>query len=119
MPRTVSTAEGYKRLTIKDMKNLGTYKSEFIPLIDIYSDLLYQYNQAMKDFADTGYVYETETAAGGSKKSALVSAMEVLRKDIGTYSDRLQLNPQKLQEAPKKDAVENPLAQFLKQKGKS
>jgi len=119
MARKVSTVEGYKKNTIRDMKILGTYKKEYDPLIDIYSDLLFQYNQAMKGFADTGYAYETETAAGGSKKSALVSALEVLRKDIGTFSDRLRLNPQRMQDEIKDEKPINPLSQFLSNQGKA
>ena len=118
MARTVSTVDGYKKETIKHMKALGTYKVEYNPLIDVYSDLLYQYNKGMKEFAATGYQYETETASGGTKKSGLVSAMEVLRKDIGTYSDRLRLNPQRMQDEAKKETETNPLAQFLSQQGK-
>ena len=117
MARTVSTVEGYKKETIKHMKALGTYKAEYIPLIDVYSDRLFKYNKGMKEFAAGGYQYETETGSGGTKKSGLVSAMEVLRKDIGTYSDRLRLNPQRMQDEVKKEVGTNPLAQFLSKQG--
>ena len=81
----------------RDMKSLGTYKKEFDRLIEIYVDLNVEYDQAMTQFQDAGRLYETETAAGGLKKSAIVSTLESLRKDIITYSDRLCLNPKTIE----------------------
>src|SRR5690625_2874577 len=75
------------------MRKLGTHKPEYNRLIDIYSGLVHQHLQALDEFERGGYQYETETAAGGSKKAALVSTLENLRKDILQYSDRLLLNP--------------------------
>ncbi len=81
---------------IKEMKSLNTYKKEYNRIIDIYVDLNMQYDMAMREFERSGYEYETETAAGGTKKSAIVSTLESLRKDIITYSDRLCLNPKSI-----------------------
>ncbi len=39
-----------RKNTIRDMKILGVYKSEYDPLIDVYSDLLSQYYRANKEF---------------------------------------------------------------------
>ena len=77
----------------KDMRTLGTYRKEYDRMIEIYVDLNMQYDQASAEFLRTGCEYETETGAGGTKKSGIVSALESLRKDIITYSDRLCLNP--------------------------
>lgn len=85
--------ETIKRATIKDMKALGVHKQEYNRIIDIYSDLVYQYNEAMQAFELSGRQYETETAAGGTKKSATAASLEILRKDIIAYSDRLGLTP--------------------------
>src|SRR5690625_3301692 len=79
------------------MKGLGTYKPEYDAVIEIYSDLLYQYYEANEKFVRSGYQYETLTAAGGTKKSAIVATLENLRKDILAYSDRLSLNPKSLE----------------------
>ena len=92
-PRNMLGTEQIKKVTIERMVDLGVYHKSFDDLIHIYSNMIYEYEQCREMFVLSGYVYETETAAGGSKKSGFVSAMEVLRKDIGTYSDRLQLNP--------------------------
>ena len=81
----------------RDMKSLGTYKKEFNRLIEIYVDLNIEYDQAMAQFEASGRQYESETAAGGTKKSAIVATMESLRKDIITYSDRLCLNPKTIE----------------------
>ena len=89
----VPTQESIKRKTIRDMKELGVHKPQFNRLIDIYAGLVHQYLIALKEFEASGYVYEVETAAGGSKKSPIVATLENLRKDILAYSDRLCLNP--------------------------
>lgn len=78
---------------IEDMKKLNVYKEQYNRLIEIYADLNIQYDIAQQEFVRSGYQYETETAAGGTKKSAIVATLENLRKDIVTYSDRLCLNP--------------------------
>ena len=82
-----------KEKVIADMKGLGTYKKEYDSIINIYADLLAQYHHVNEQFKNSGFQFETMTAAGGTKKSAFVSALENLRKDIITYSDRLCLNP--------------------------
>lgn len=92
----------YDGLTIKnkiiaDMKGLGVYKPEYDNIINIYADLLVQYEDARQKFIQSGYQYETETAAGGTKKSAIVATLENLRKDIIAYSDRLCLNPKSVE----------------------
>ncbi|MEX0416521.1 P27 family phage terminase small subunit [Bacillus sp. C30] len=86
-----------KEKVIEDMKGLGTYKPEYEAIISIYSDLLAQYHDANEKFKESDYQYETETAAGGTKKSAIVATLENLRKDIIAYSDRLCLNPKSVE----------------------
>lgn len=87
------TYEGIRKKTIKDMKKLGTYKPEYEPIIDIYSELREQYFILNQKFAESGYDFEVETMQGGTKKAPIVGTLESLRKDIITYSDRLCLNP--------------------------
>lgn len=114
MAKKASTKETIAKNTIRDMKALGVYKSEYDPLIDVYSDLFSQYIRFTKEFEMNGFQYETETANGGTKKSAIVSTIETLRKDLLAYSDRLCLNPKSLNlEPPKKESVGSPLDQFL------
>ena len=96
MTKRITSQETIKRRTIQDMKELGVHKPQFNRLIDIYSGLVHQYLNVVAEFEESGYEYETETAAGNPKKSGIVSAMESLRKDILQYSDRLCLNPKSI-----------------------
>ncbi|MBS4191199.1 P27 family phage terminase small subunit [Bacillus sp. FJAT-49705] len=89
----IPTKETIKRRTISDMKGLGVHKTQYNRLIDIYSELVYQYLKLNDEFETGGYQYESYTAAGGAKKSPIVATLESLRKDILAYSDRLCLNP--------------------------
>lgn len=109
------TKETVKRATIKDMKSLGIHKSEYNRLIDIYAGLVHQYLLAVKEFEESGYQYETETAAGNPKKSGIVSTMENLRKDILAYSDRLCLNPKALETVTAETGKKSTLAAALKE----
>ncbi|MGE4213785.1 MAG: P27 family phage terminase small subunit [Anaerotignaceae bacterium] len=102
-----------KELVIDDMKELGTYKPEYDVIITIYADLLQQYNNAHEQFIKGGCQYETETAAGGTKKSAIVATLENLRKDILAYSDRLCLNPKSLETVTAETGKKSKLAQVL------
>ena len=81
-----------KRRTISYMKELGTYKKQYNQLIDVYSDLLLQYYILTKEFEDSGYQVMIQTEKSDGKKSPILATLENLRKDIGTYSDRLLLN---------------------------
>mgnify|MGYP001092456942 CR=1 FL=1 len=114
MARDKTIKEKMKAKVIKDMKGLNVYKKEYDRLIDIYVDLNIQYDITQKDFIRSGYEYETETAAGGTKKSALVSTLENLRKDILAYSDRLCLNPKTLDGIKIQSEKKSALAEALK-----
>lgn len=102
-----------RKTIVSDMKKLGTYKKEYDIVISIYCDLLTQYHKATQEFIESGYQYETETAAGGTKKSAIVATLESLRKDILAYSDRLCLNPKSLESVTVEDKKESVLASVL------
>lgn len=102
-----------KEKVIRDMEGLGTYKPEYDAIITIYSDLLAQYNQANQEFIESGYQYETSTAAGGTKKSAIVATLENLRKDIIAYSDRLCLNPKSVETVTTESKGKSKLASVL------
>lgn len=108
----------YRALSIKDkviadMKGLGTYKPEYDAIITIYSDLLAQYEDANQKLIQSNYQYETETAAGGTKKSAIVATLENLRKDIIAYSDRLCLNPKSVENVTTDSPRKSKLASVL------
>src|SRR5690554_7758615 len=118
MSRRVTTKETIKRRTIRDMKDLGIHKPQYNRIIDIYAELVEQYSRAVADFEESGYVYETETAAGNPKKSGIVSTMENLRKDILQYSDRLCLNPKSLENVTAETNKKSKLASVLDELGK-
>lgn len=114
----VPTAGTVKNATIRDMQTLGVYKQEFNRLITVYAELVSAYLELLKDFEESGKPYEVPTGAGGSKKSPVVATLEVMRKDILAYSDRLCLNPKSIykdiESPPKKETskLEAVLAQL-------
>ncbi|MDO9491434.1 P27 family phage terminase small subunit [Acetobacterium sp.] len=99
---------------IEDMKRLGTHKPEYESIINVYADLLVQYADANKKFAESDCAYETSTGAGGTKKSAIVATLESLRKDILAYSDRLCLNPKAVESVTTEQTKRSGLADILK-----
>lgn len=88
--------QGYIKLIRQNLKNLGTYEKEYEEIIKIYAGLLAQYEEFEKQFEKSGYKIEEEytnkAGATNMRKVPLYGAMESLRKDIATYSDRLGLN---------------------------
>jgi phage terminase small subunit len=109
----VLTKEYIKKRTINDMKTLGVYKKEYRDLIDVYVDIQHDYMLARRDFEKSGRQYETETAAGNPKKSAIVDSIEKLRKDIIAYSDRLGLSPKSLESITAEKKERSSLASVL------
>jgi phage terminase small subunit len=103
MPGKAIRKESIKKNTVADMRKLGTYKPEYEPIINIYCEQREQYEYYTKLLKDKSYKCDEYTAAGGTKKSALVSTIETLRKDILLYSDRLKLNPKAYTDDEPKD----------------
>ena len=88
------------------MKELGTYKIQYNQVVEVYSDMLYQYNILRQKFEEEGFEATIDTEKSGGKKSPILASLENLRKDIGTYSDRLMLNAKTYNaeiELPKKE----------------
>lgn len=90
--KNVPQRDTIKRRTIKYMKQLGTYKTQYNQVIEVYADMLYQYNYLSREFEKQSFEVSVETEKSGGKKSPILASLENLRKDIGTYSDRLMLN---------------------------
>lgn len=90
--KNIPQKDTIKRRTISYMKELGTYKKQYNQLIDVYADLLLQYYILTKKFEESGYEVMVQTEKSDGKKSPILASLENLRKDIGTYSDRLMLN---------------------------
>lgn len=110
----IASKETVKRATIADMKKLGVYKPEYNRLIDIYAELVAQYDKLNQDFIDGGYKYRVYTDQGSEKKSPIVATLETLRKDILAYSDRLCLNPKSLETVTTEKGQKSALAAALK-----
>jgi len=113
MARKAKYKDTIKKNTIDAMARLRTYKQEYDPIIEVYAEMWEQYYIYTKQLEDAGYKCDEFTAAGGTKKSALVSTIETLRKDILQYSDRLQLNPKALADKGTSDKKESTLAKAL------
>lgn len=86
------------------MESLGTYKSEYDPLINVYVDLWEQYIAVQRRLKSAKYASSVEGTSGAPKKSYDVGQHESIRKDILAYSDRLKLNPKAMDESPESDA---------------
>lgn len=75
--------ETIKIKTINELKSLGIYRSEYGVLIEVYAQMIEQY-QALKAKVDVNaYV----------ARSPAVISLETLRKDILQYSAQLGLSP--------------------------
>ena len=109
----VPTKETIKRRTIADMKKLGVHKPQYNRLIDIYSELVYQFLKLNNKFEEGGYQYEVSTDKGGTKKAPIVATLETLRKDVLAYSDRLCLNPKSLENVTAESNNKSKLASVL------
>lgn len=114
MARTKKTNENEIK---KQMKKLGTYKPEYDKIIKIFAGILFQYEQFEEQFEESGYKiteeYTNKAGAINERKVPLYTAMESLRKDIITYSDRLCLNPKALETVTTESANKSKLAAVL------
>ncbi|HEM4246439.1 hypothetical protein HO412_00735 [Streptococcus suis] len=111
------TVKSIKSKVVKQMKDLGTYRKEFEMIIDIFAGMLFQYQKLAQDYADMGYpvtdVYVNKAGAENERKVPILTAMEILRKDILSYSNQLMLNPKSLGEVVEQDKG-SPLAEVMK-----
>ena len=84
--------------TKANMQRLGIYRPEFDQTIQIYSGLIEQYNDLLRELKKLKFkVIEPTTRNNDSmKKSPLIGVLESLRKDILTYSNALGLTPVEL-----------------------
>lgn len=101
----------------RQMKKLGTYKLEYNKIIEIFSGMLFQYQEFERQFEESGYKiteeYTNKAGATNDRKVPVYSAMESLRKDIAAYSDRLCLNPKSLETVTTQTSNKSKLASVL------
>lgn len=114
----VKTKKQLKSAIVRNMKGVGSYKKEYDQIIDIYAGMMHEYLLFESEFEESEYKiteeYTNKAGATNQRKVPLLTAMESLRKDIITYSDRLKLNPKSLEiEPPKSDVSGSPLDRYL------
>lgn len=89
-----------KNYTRRIMKGINTYDKAFDPIIDIYSNLMFQYDLVLDQFYKSGCViteeYKNKNGAVNERKTAVYQSLETIRKDILVYSTQLGLNPKGL-----------------------
>lgn len=99
------------------MKALGTYRKEFDMIIDIFAGMLFQYQKLSQEYAEKGYpvtdIHINKAGAENERKVPILTAMEILRKDILSYSNQLMLNPKSLGEVVEQDKS-SPLTEVMK-----
>lgn len=100
----------------KDMIALGIYREEFDKIIEMYAEMKAQYDLAWEEFVASGCKAECQTKTGGTRKTAAVTTMEELRRQIGAYADRLCITPKSQNVEEKK--VGSKLEEVLAQVGK-
>lgn len=103
--------------TKRNMSILGIYKEQYDGIINIYVGMVCQYEAFQIAFEKSGYQVEEEyTNAKGAvnmRKVPMWAAMETLRKDIATYSDKLGLNPKALENISAEQAKRSKLEDVL------
>ena len=100
------------------MKELGVYKVQYTQLIDVFVDMMHQYNYLTNEFEESGYQVMIETEKSDGKKSPILASLEALRKVIGVYSDKLLLNPKSnIASTSKESPEQSTFAKFLSQHG--
>lgn len=106
-----------KKQVIENMKNLGTYKKEYRTTIDVFVDMVHQYELFTEQFEEMGYQvqeeYTNKAGATNMRKTPIYSAMEKLRMDISTYSNLLCLNPKALESVTAETQNKSKLASVL------
>ena len=75
------------------MESIGTWRDEYADAVRICAGLMEQYDELNGMYVAEGLPYFERTGDGGSKKSAIVSTLENLRRDILAYLKELGLTP--------------------------
>lgn len=99
------------------MRELGVYDKEYRTTIDVFVDMVHQYEVFSEQFEEQGYAvqeeYTNKAGATNMRKTPIYGAMEKLRMDISTYSNLLCLNPKSLEAVTANSKSESKLASVL------
>ena len=92
--------DGYTEIyetTVENMKTLGTYKPEFVPLVSRYAETRLQFNLIMEQWYKSGCTvaepYTNKAGAVNYRKTALYQAIETLRRELLDVENVLGLTP--------------------------
>lgn len=88
------------RKTRSNMKKIGTFRAEFDPTIERYSELRAQYEELNEQWYDDGCAiteeYTNKAGATNKRKTALYLSLETMRKELTDIENLLGLTPQGL-----------------------
>lgn len=88
---------GVLNQTILDMKSIGTYKDQFLPVIRRYADMRIQFDILMDQWAMEGCriteVYVNKAGAANNRKTELYRSIETLRRELTDLESVLGLTP--------------------------
>lgn len=83
--------------TTDAMRQVGTYKNEFNPLVERYADMRVQFEIMMQQWYGGGYKvtepYTNKAGAMNYRKTALYQAIETLRRELLDVENVLGLTP--------------------------
>lgn len=83
--------------TIADMKTIGTYKDQFLPVIQRYADMRLQFDILMEQWGMEGCriteVYVNKAGAANNRKTELYRSIETLRRELTDLESILGLTP--------------------------
>ena len=103
--------------TVANMKTLGTYKPEFVPLISRYAETRLQFNLIMEQWYESGCTvaepYTNKAGAVNYRKTALYQAIETLRRELLDVENVLGLTPIGIHRVNNKALVEKKSASVM------
>lgn len=83
--------------TISDMKAIGTYKDQFLPVIQRYTDMRIQFDVLMAQWGMEGCkiteIYVNKAGAANNRKTELYRTIETLRRELTELESILGLTP--------------------------
>lgn len=109
---------------IQDCKNVGTYKDEFLPVIESLADIEIQRDRTRKEFEDSGgrsmVTHINKNGSENSIKNPLLVSWDDQNNTWLKYREKLGLTPtglKKLNDKAMKPIKQSPLAKVMKDFG--
>ncbi len=103
--------EDYKKSIIENMKAVGTYKDEFMDIVNSLAKIYYDYDDACDKFQKSGsnfmIKHTNKSGATNIVKNPYYLVIEGLRQNILAYSRELGLTPAGLKKINDKELLKN------------